>query len=94
MERQLSEKPNEKVMSAQEKLINEIRSANKLKLICADTTLVTLRELVMIEPAYADVVETILPHLDYFIVETLPQAREVLEFLNKRKLGRATLLIR
>jgi chromosome segregation ATPase len=50
--------------------------------------------MLIIDAAYADVVETILPHLDYFIVETLSQAREVLDFLNKRKLGRMTLLIR
>ncbi len=50
--------------------------------------------MLIIDTAYADVVETILPHLDYFIVDTLVQAREVLDFLNKRKLGRMTLLIR
>jgi structural maintenance of chromosome 4 len=39
-------------------------------------------------------VETILPHLDYFIVDSVPQARELLEYLKQRKLGRMTVLIR
>ena len=38
--------------------------------------------------------ETILPHLDYFIVDNVTQARELLEYLKQRKLGRMTVLIR
>lgn len=48
----------------------------------------------MIDPIYADVVETILPHLDFFIVNNLKQAKEIMDYLNKKKLGRMTVLIR
>lgn len=65
-----------------------------MRLLLPEAPLITLRELLIIDAAYADVVETILPHLDFFIVENLSQAKEVLDFLNKRKLGRMTLLIR
>jgi chromosome segregation ATPase len=53
-----------------------------------------LRELIIIEAVYAGIVETILPHLDFFIVNTVKQAKEILDYLNKKKLGRMTILIR
>lgn len=62
-------------MSNQEKIMNEIKSANKLKALCSDIILVTLRELIIIDPTYADVVQTILPHLDFFIVDNIKQAK-------------------
>ena len=56
--------------------------------------LATLRELVVVEAAYAQVVQTLLPHLDYFIVETVKQAKEVAEYLKKKQIGRMTFLIK
>jgi t-SNARE complex subunit (syntaxin) len=50
LERQLRNKPNEKMhgLSHKEKIINEIRTANRLKMICPELTLTTLRESVMV----------------------------------------------
>ena len=40
-------------LSHREKIINEIRNANRLKIICPENMLATLRELIVVEAAYA-----------------------------------------
>jgi chromosome segregation ATPase len=65
-----------------------------LKIICPDGTLSTLREQVIIDSSYREIVETILPQLDFFIVDTVIQAKEVSDYLTAKRIGRMTFLIK
>ncbi len=54
----------------------------------------TLRELVVLNPVYQEVIETMLPHLDYFIVDNYEQAKAIADYLKKKQIGRMTFLIK
>ena len=81
-------------VSPQEKVIKEVKGANKLQALCPEITLKTLREVVVLSPTYRDVIETILPQLDYIVVDTFGQARAISEYLKQKKIGRMTFLIK
>ena len=48
----------------------------------------------VLSPTYRDVIETILPQLDYIIVDTSGQAKSISEYLKQKKIGRMTFLIK
>lgn len=65
-----------------------------MKLLCPELTLVTLRDIVILNSIYQEVIETILPQLDYFIVDNVVQARSIADYLKKKKIGRMTFIIK
>lgn len=94
MKRRIDQQNNHKVISNQQKIIKEIKNANKLNLLLPNYSLSTLREFVIIDNHYLNVVQTLLPHLDYFIVDTVQQAQQITQYLNNKKIGRMTMLIK